>query len=129
MKRKILFIAAGIFILVLSGLISLRTMIRQSVKQHIKIAQERYEGGPEDALIAMLLDEKTSFHEKTHTAIWTLGQLESEKALPILREMYKDDPEGETCYGKHDSVVCQYEIYKAITAIEKFSLFHFRRLK
>jgi len=97
--------------------------------EHIDIATEMYEGGAEEALIAMLLDDKTSFEKKTHTAIWTLGQLKSEKALHILKDMYKDDPKGETCYGRHDSKVCQYEVYKSINAIEKFQLFKFPGLK
>jgi hypothetical protein len=67
-------------------------------------------------------------NDKTHIAIWTLGQLRSEKALPVLRNLYKDDPEGNSCYGRHDSVICQYELYKAIRSIEGNTLISFAHL-
>jgi hypothetical protein len=50
-------------------------------------------------------------------AIWTLGQIHSEKAIPVLQGLCHNDPEGKTCYGKHDSVLCQYEIFKALKLI------------
>lgn len=102
--------------------------IGSSVTEHIAIAQEKYPGTAEEALIAFLMDESNPTVERTHTAIWTLGQIRSEKALPILKELYADDPEGKTCYGKHDSLLCQYEIHKAIRAIEKRQLFSYARL-
>ena len=71
--------------------------------------QQQYTGTAEDALIAFLQDENKSAYEKTHKATWTLGQIRSQKALPILKELYQNDPKGETCYGKHDNMPCQYE--------------------
>jgi hypothetical protein len=65
-----------------------------------------------------MLDKDQSPNERSHTAIWTLGQMRSEKALPYLREMYTDDPGGLTCKGRHDSVLCQYNLHKAIVNIE-----------
>jgi hypothetical protein len=44
--------------------------------------------------------------------------MRSEKALPYLYDLYNDDPQGRTCKGKHNSVLCQYEIHKAIVSIE-----------
>jgi len=38
--------------------------------------------------------------------------------LPLLKDHYKNDPKGKTYYGKHDEMLCQYEIHKAIVAIE-----------
>jgi len=99
-----------------------------SVKDNIACAQVIYHGTAEEALIAMLLDEKMPTNEKTHIAVWTLGQLQAEKALPLLKELYLDDAEGKTCYGKHEMVICQYEIYKAIEAIEGNMLFSFAYL-
>ena len=101
-------------------LILLRPFFRigHDINERISIAQQRYPGTAEDALIAYLLDTKNSPNDRSHIAIWTLGQIRSEKSLPVLRELYKNDPEGKTCYGKHDSVLCQYEIYKAIHAKE-----------
>ena len=40
---------------------------------------------------------------------------------------YINDPEGETCYGGHDSHLCQYEIHKAIVSIKKGWLFSHAR--
>lgn len=51
-------------------------------------------------------------------AIWTLSQIRSKKALPVLSKLYRNDPEGNTCKGRHDSVLCQYGIHKAIVSIE-----------
>jgi len=86
------------------------------VEKNIEITKKQYPGAAEDALIAFLLNTTNSPRDRTHIAIWTLEQIQSEKAKPVLRELYKNDPEGKTCSGKHDSVLCQYEIYKALNA-------------
>lgn len=116
MRRIIFFISAGLLTLIVSVFIAIYIWIDFDVKKNIKIAKEKYSGNAEDALIEYLLDSTNTFHDRTHLAIWTLGQIHSEKALPILNDLYKNDPEGKTCYGKHDSVLCQYEIYKAMNA-------------
>lgn len=113
----------------MGSLLAINIWIGHSVKDNIKIAQEQYQENAEDALIAFLLDEQKPMKDRTHQAIWTLGQIRSEKALPILNNLYQDDPKGETCYGKHDSLLCQYEIHKAIVAIEKNWWFSHARLK
>lgn len=92
--------------------------VNLGVKERISISQETYQGTPEEALIAYLLDTTNSSRDRTDVAIWTLGQIQSQKALPILKELYNDDTEGKTCHGRHDSVLCQYGVYKAIRAIE-----------
>jgi hypothetical protein len=94
-----------------------------TIRMHIKTAREAYPGNAEEALIAMLRDTARSTYVRTHTAIWTLGQIRSEKAMPLLQELFLDDPDGTTCYGKHDSLLCQYEIHKAIRSIEHQRLF------
>lgn len=127
--KRIIFIASSVFlILLVSALAFLYLWIGISIKANIKTAQELYPGNAEDALISLMLDENYSAMGRTHTAIWTLGQLKSKKALPTLYELYKDDPKGKTCYGKHDSLLCQYEIYKAIRSIEGRSLFSYKKL-
>ncbi len=108
-----------LFTLLLSGYTAIYFWIDSDVKKNIAIAKEKYSGTAEDALIAYLLDTTNTTHDRTHIAIWTLGQIQSEKAKPVLRKLYKNDPEGKTCNGKHDSVLCQYEIYKALHAEEE----------
>ncbi|HSO88765.1 MAG TPA: HEAT repeat domain-containing protein [Draconibacterium sp.] len=118
MKRILLIIGASLTILFICAVLAIHIWIGHDVKENIKIAQSKYPGKAEDALIAFLSDTTNSPHDRTHLAIWTLGQIQSEKAVPILTALYKNDPEGKTCRGKHDEVLCQYEIYKALRAEE-----------
>ena len=127
--KRILLISGMVAVILISGsLLAIHIWIGHSVKDNIKIAIDQYPGNAEDALIAFLLDDQKPAKDRTHQAIWTLGQIRSEKALPILQELYTDDPKGETCYGKHDSLLCQYEIHKAIFSIEKNCWFSHARL-
>lgn len=100
----------------LLGFTALYIWIDIDVKNNIRIAKEKYNGKAEDALIAYLLDTTNSPRDRSRVAIWTLGQIHSEKAIPVLEGYYKNDPEGKTCKGKHDTLLCQYEIYKALKA-------------
>ena len=107
---------AALFLL----LILLRPFFRigHDIKERISIAQQRYPGTAEDALIAYLVDTTNSPHDRGDVAIWTLGQIHSKKALPILKGLYRNDPKGKTCHGKHDYMLCQYGIHTAIVTIE-----------
>ena len=127
MKSLLKITSFFVLILVLAYFI-LKVWTGDSVRDNIAYAQGKYHGKADEGLIAMLLDEKIPTNDKTHIAVWTLGQLQAEKALPLLKKLYLDDPDGETCYGKHDQVICQYEIYKAIEAIEGNMLFSFAYL-
>jgi len=94
--------------------------IGPDIKEHISTAQQRYPNAAteEDALIAYLVDTTNSPRDRGDIAIWTLGQIHSKKALPILKGIYRNDPKGKTCHGKHDSVLCQKGIHTAIETIE-----------
>ena len=116
MKRILIILGAGIVIAFICFVLVVNLWIGYTVKENIEIAKNKYPGTAEDALIAYLLDATNSPRDRTHIAIWTLGQIQSEKAIPVLNELYKNDPDGKTCSGKHDSVLCQYEIYKALNA-------------
>jgi hypothetical protein len=112
-------ITVFLFVFLLSGsYVGINTWIRHDVKKNINIALQKYPGKAEDALITFLQDEGNSFHDRTHIAVWTLGMLKSEKAIPVLKAYYKDDPKGLTCHGKHDQMLCQYSLHKAIVQIE-----------
>jgi hypothetical protein len=116
MKKTILLIIGILFTLALVASIAMYIWIDVDVKKNIQVAKEKYDGKAEDALIAYLLDTTNSPFDRSHVAIWTLGQIHSEKAIPILTRLYENDPEGKTCKGRHDSVLCQREIYKALNA-------------
>ena len=118
MKRKLVILSASLLTLLILGFLSIWIWIDIDVKKNINIAKEKYPGTAEDALIAYLLDPTNSPQDRSSVAIWTLGQIHSKKALPILKGLYINDPEGKTCHGKHEYVLCQYEIYKAIKAEE-----------
>ena len=129
MKRVLIFPVLGIILLGLIGYSVLYIWIGKDVKKNIKLAEEKYELKGEDALITFLLDKNNSTYDRTHRAIWTLGQVKSEKALPILYKYYQNDPEGNTCYGQHSKKLCQYEIHKAIVSIEKSGILSYAHLK
>jgi len=116
MKRMVFIVSGSLITLLFLGFIAMYIWIDIDVKKNIRTTKEKYPGRAEDALIAYLLDTTNSPKNRSSLAIWTLGQIQSEKAIPILNELYKNDPEGKTCKGKHDSVLCQYEIYKALNA-------------
>jgi hypothetical protein len=78
---KTLIIILASFLLFTVSTIAINAWIRSDVKKNISIAQQKYSGTAEEALISFLLDEKNSFHERTHIAIWTLGMLKSETVL------------------------------------------------
>lgn len=118
MKRVIIIVAASLVVVFIGGVTIIMLSISHGIKERIGNAQEKYQGNAEDALIAYLSDTTNSPRDRSDVAIWTLGQIQSQKALPILKELYNSDPEGNTCHGRHDYVLCQYEIYKAIRAIE-----------
>jgi hypothetical protein len=118
MKKIIAILSLILVALLLSGYIAIYFWIDSDVKKNITIAKEKYPGKAEDALIAYLLDTTNTPNDRSHIAIWTLGQIKSEKAILVLTTLYKNDPEGKTCKGNHSYVLCQYEIYKALNASE-----------
>ena len=129
MKKTILIVAAALVLILAGGLAGIYLWNGSSIKQNITIAQDKYPGTSEEALISYLMDENNAATNRTHLAIWTLGQIRSEKALPVLNSYYHEDPEGNSCYGKHESMLCQYELHKAIQSIEKKYVFTHAGLK
>jgi hypothetical protein len=116
MKRIVIILISSLLGLLILGYIAIYILIDIDVKKNIKTAKARYSGNAEDALISYLLDTTNTTQNRTRIAIYSLGQIQSKKAMPILENLYKSDPEGKTCYRKHDSVLCQYEIHKALNA-------------
>ncbi|QBG48047.1 HEAT repeat domain-containing protein [Verrucomicrobia bacterium S94] len=65
-------------------------MIFTGVQRYANEAKAEYGGDHVGALIALVEDESASF-EKRNSAIWALGQIGSERALPTLRELDTDE--------------------------------------
>jgi hypothetical protein len=118
MKRILLKVGVGLTVMFFCLIMAMRIWIGHDIQKRIDIAKKQYSGKAEDALIAYLSDTTHSPQDRTDVAIWTLGQIRSKKALPVLYRLYKYDPEGKTCKYHHDTVLCQYEIHKAIVSIE-----------
>lgn len=122
MKQIVIALVSIMIVLILGMLLSLHLWIRRDVKENIASVTQKYPGNSEDVLIAYLLDENNSPTNRSHIAVWTLGQIHSQKALPVLHTFYKNDPEGKSCFGQHHTLLCQRELHKAIISIEKKSL-------
>ncbi len=129
-KRTLIITFSGLVLLFSAFVLSMYIWIGHDVKANIRLASGKYPGRAEDALMEYLRDENNSPGDRSSVAIWTLGHIRSEKALPLLYSYYKDDPEGRTCKGRHKYVICQYELHKAINKIEnsKYRWFSFARL-
>lgn len=111
------------------SMIALYFWIKRDVQHNINIAERNYNLKGEEALLLFLEDENNPPIDRTHIAIWTLGKIRSKKALPILKTYYTDDPKGLTCKNKHHEVLCQYEIHKALMAIENGSILSYTQFK
>jgi hypothetical protein len=118
MKRILIIIGISLTVIFFCLFLAMRIWCGYGIKERISIVKQQYSGTAEDALIAYLSDTTHTPHDRSDVAIWTLGQIRSKKALPLLKGLYKDDPLGKTCKGHHDTVLCQYEIHKAIGSIE-----------
>jgi hypothetical protein len=118
MKRTFIFTGIGLAALFFCFILAMRIWIGHGIKERINNAKQQYSGTAEEALIAYLSDTTHSPRDRSDVAIWTLGQIRSQKALPILKQLYRNDPQGKTCKYHHNAVLCQYEIHKAIVSIE-----------
>ena len=81
--------------------------IRSSVKEISAEAVQQYPGDRIEALITYVDSENISLRQRNH-AVWALGQIGDERALPTLEKSYT----GQPC--DHDSRLCQREVQKAI---------------
>ncbi len=110
MKRLIL-ISFSITVLVF-GLIFLASCfyIGQNVQATCDSAQELYDGDCVHSLISVLHNEEASFSDR-NSAIWALGQLGDEIALPTLESYFTEVPETREPLNE---MISQYELSKAI---------------
>jgi hypothetical protein len=108
--EKLLYLGViGISIFLLFFVITC-TWIGYEVKDQCFEAQKQYSGDCTDALVFLLNDDNRSYRDR-NSAIWALGQLGQEKALPVLNKYYTGViPKREPL----DKVISQYELKKAI---------------
>ena len=109
-KKPILFIGAiGISIFLLFFVICC-TWIGFDVKTKCFDAQKEYGGTCTESLISLLKDDDRGYKSR-NSAIWALGQLGDNNALPTLQSFYTGNiPDREPL----DKTISQYELKKAI---------------
>lgn len=115
LKRTAIITGISLAILITVPFITFRTLIGKGIKENISIAKKEYPGKAEDALLAYLADSTKTPRERTEIAVWTLGQIRSRKALPVLKSLYKNN---HNYHCNHNTELCQYEVHKAIVSIE-----------
>ena len=108
--------AATVVCIVLGILLAISMyQIFSSVRNVCGSATARYPGDNVEALIALVESQDASFREKNQ-AIWALGQIGDERALPLLRKLDTDDSQSRPYDA--DSYIVEYSVEKAIGQIE-----------
>lgn len=103
----------GVGFIVLVFLIT-STWIGVSVHEKCLVAEGKYGGDCVESLMATLDDQVASNRERNY-AIWALGQLGDERALPVLNKYYTGViPDREP----YDMTLSQYEMKKAIKLLD-----------
>ena len=99
--------------------LSLRS-IHSRVETTVRSAQSRYAGDAVEALITLIEFDSATFREKNR-AIWALGQIGDNRALPVLEQL----DTGEIQEKPYDpsAYIVLYSVRKAIKQIQSdFSL-------
>jgi hypothetical protein len=109
-KRWVFRISAILFITLFALLAFAAFMIGAGVKRTSRIAQDHYSGDRVTALIAMAGCESCNLSDRNH-AVWALGMLADQRALPVLQKYYN----GKPC--NHWRNLCQYELSKALKLV------------
>lgn len=94
--------------------------IFSSVRGLCMAATAGHAGDSVEALIALVESDSASFREKNQ-AIWALGQIGDDRALPLLKRLDTDEVQSKPYNA--DAYIVQYSVEKAIHHIEsRFSL-------
>ena len=88
-----------------------RTVIKVQANNLAKEASQNFHADKIESLLMLIDSENYSLKEKNN-AVWALGVLKDERALPKLEVLYT----GKEC--DHEKALCQYEIKKAILKIK-----------
>ena len=77
-----------ILVIVLFAIVSIaELLIGSGVRANSQTAQAHFPGKRVEALIAMVECESCNMQDRNH-AVWTLGQLDDPRALPVLQKYY-----------------------------------------
>jgi hypothetical protein len=110
--NRIIFIGGILFIFSLLGVyFAALGWIKHEANLMEKEASVVFKEDKIESLLALIDSENYTLKEKNN-AIWALGVLKDERALPQLESLYT----GEEC--NHNKDLCQYEIKKAILKIK-----------
>jgi hypothetical protein len=109
-RKWIARISVILFVAIVALFMTAETMIGLGVRKFSQLAQEQYPSDRVSALIKMVECESCPMADRNH-AVWALGQLADQRALPILEKHYT----GKPC--DHVNEVCQYELDKALRLV------------
>jgi hypothetical protein len=111
-RKWVLRISTVFLLFVIAGYAAVFASIHVGVTGVARSAMTRYAGDRVQALCTLIDCQTCSLAERNH-AVWALGQLRDARALPILMKYYT----GQKC--NHASDLCQYELQKAVKAIQR----------
>jgi hypothetical protein len=106
-KKVIVYGASICFAFLLIFFVWVCLDIRLGVQKISAEATQQYPGDRVEALISYVKNENNSLR-KRDLAVWALGRIGDERALPVLTQFYTGGP----C--DHDHYLCQGELQKAI---------------
>jgi len=111
MWRKLLLAGVAVLTLLVLVLAGGILSIRSGLQRFSDDAVARFPGERAEALMQVVDCDACSLEDRNH-AVWALGQMLEERAIPVLREHF----DGQPC--THATRLCQYELRKAIRKIE-----------
>lgn len=110
--RKVVLVTVAIVVTcLLAAHVGVSLWIGADVRAMAAEAMQQYDGDRVEALMQYVDDSSHSYRDRNR-AIWALGQLGDDRALPTVKKYYT----GEPC--DHDAALCQRELSKAIDLLE-----------
>jgi len=100
------------FAIAAAGLIFVSLAIGGGINAYSQRAQSKFPGDRSEALMAVVDCPDCSLQDRNH-AVWALGQLAEQRALPVLQKYYT----GMKC--DHERFICQSELKKAMNLAAK----------